>query len=296
LNWSIVEDFIADLLLQEGLSSHTAAAYTADLKHLYGWCLQQQIELAWSQLEKSQFEEFLWQMSQIRSARSNARLLSSIKRFYLWGELSRGWSQSAIHEMKLPKYEAYLPNVLSEEVVEKLLLTPDTTTALGLRDRAMLELMYSSGLRVSELVELPYEQFYQNSYLVQLVGKGAKERIVPVGEEAMMWVVRYLESSRPQLLKQKRAATLFVSQQGKAMTRQTFWHRVKKIAQQAGFYGELSPHSLRHAFATHLVNHGADLRVVQTLLGHSDISTTQIYTHIAKERLQKIHAEHHPRG
>ena len=296
MDWSTVLEFIDDLHLNEGLSQNTLSAYRTDIKKLFIWVGNQNLSHPWDALSKVQFEDFLWELQQERSARSNARLLSSLKRFYQWGELTQNWAQSPIQEIILPKYEKRIPQVMSETHVERLLLTPDTTTPLGLRDRAMLELIYSSGLRVSELVELPFEQLHRNAYVVQVVGKGSKERLVPVGEEAMDWIEQYLVASRPYLVKNKNVSTLFVSQQGKPMTRQTFWHRIKKVAVQSGFYGKLSPHSLRHAFATHLLNHGADLRAVQMLLGHSDLSTTQIYTHVAKERLLSVHHKHHPRG
>ena len=195
-----------------------------------------------------------------------------------------------------PKLPQSIPTVISEQHVIDLINAPDTTTALGLRDRAILELMYASGLRVSEVVELPFGQINLSAGLVQVTGKGSKERIVPIGELAIEWLEKYLISSRPVLVKQKLVETLFVSRIGRSMTRQTLWHRVKNLAFQVGIPGNLSPHTLRHAFATHLLNHGADLRTVQLLLGHSDLSTTQIYTHVAKERLQKVHQQHHPRG
>ena len=189
-----------------------------------------------------------------------------------------------------------IPSVISEKQVEDLLNAPDVMSSLGLRDRAILEMMYACGLRVSEVVELPFEQVNLSAGLVQVMGKGSKERIIPLGEVAIEWIERYLKESRPILVKGRWISTLFISRIGRPMTRQTLWHRVKNLAFDAGIQGKLSPHTLRHAFATHLINHGADLRTVQLLLGHSDLSTTQIYTHVAKERLHQLHQQHHPRG
>jgi len=195
-----------------------------------------------------------------------------------------------------PRIGRPLPDSLSEREVEELLAAPDVQDTLGLRDRAMLELLYACGLRVSELVGLAPEQVNLNQGVVRLTGKGNKERLVPLGEEAVDWIQRYLDGSRPQLAGSVLAGQLFITARGKGMTRQAFWYRIRHYAVKSGINKHLSPHTLRHAFATHLLNHGADLRVVQMLLGHSDLSTTQIYTHVARERLKDLHAQHHPRG
>lgn len=195
-----------------------------------------------------------------------------------------------------PKLPRPLPRTLAESEVEQLLAAPDVSTPIGLRDKAMLELLYAAGLRVSELVGLEMDACNRHQGVVRVCGKGGKERLVPIGDEALAWLERYLKNGRPTLVAPGQTPVMFPSSRGKPMTRQTFWHRLKQIAQAAGIRKPLSPHTLRHAFATHLVNHGADLRVVQLLLGHSDLSTTQIYTHVARERLQRLHEQHHPRG
>lgn len=273
------------------------AAYRQDLQRYLAWWNAQTphhpIELA----EKSNIEDFLLALhDEGRKAKSNARLLSTLKRFYQWLAADERIAADPTALLKAVKIPRDIPAVISESQVEALLNAPDVTTPLGLRDRAILELMYASGLRVSEVVELPFEQINLSAGLVQVTGKGAKERIVPVGEVALEWIGRYLRDARPQLVGRKWVPTLFVSRLGRPMTRQTLWHRVHQLAWVAGIAGTLSPHGLRHAFATHLLNHGADLRTVQLLLGHSDLSTTQIYTHVAKERLHRIHQQHHPRG
>ncbi len=289
-----ISDFIQFLRLNEGLSDNTLQAYQRDLKKF--WTFIEPIRL--TQVERDQVEEFLFQWHEKQgSARSIARCLSTLKRFYQFMVSNKRMDQDPAGAVKAPKLIKKIPRVLSEQQVEALLNAPDETTPLGLRDKAILELMYASGLRVSELVNLPYEQINLSAGLVQVTGKGKKERIVPIGQLAIEAVSDYLKSARPALLKENKwVPTLFVSRLGRTMTRQTLWHRIKNLAFDAGIQGDLSPHGLRHAFATHLINHGADLRTVQLLLGHSDLSTTQIYTHVAKARMQKIHQTHHPRG
>ncbi|MGH8678136.1 MAG: site-specific tyrosine recombinase XerD, partial [Burkholderiales bacterium] len=228
--------------------------------------------------------------------RSAARLLSSLKRFYRFFLREGRISADPTLQVEAPKLPRGLPKSLTEEDVQALLNAPDITRALGLRDRAMLETLYASGLRVSELVGLKISQVDRNGGVVRILGKGAKERLVPLGEEALDWIWQYLAGARPQLLNGRGADALFVTARAHAMTRQAFWNLIKRYAATSGIRKALSPHTLRHAFATHLLNHGADLRVVQMLLGHSDISTTQIYTHVARERLKQLHARHHPRG
>lgn len=293
---AFLEPFLQDLQFVEGLSKNTIAAYRQDLKLLNQWMQQRNHQNLWL-LDKTQLEEFLWQMLQAgRKPKSIARLISSLKRFYLWALEKELTQMDPTAALKSPKLPAKLPSVLSEAQVENLLKAPDMTTALGVRDRAILELMYASGLRVSEVVELPFEQVNLSAGMVMVTGKGSKERLVPMGEVAIEAIETYLIRSRPELVKHRYVETLFVSRIGRPMTRQTLWHRIKNLAALAGIEMEISPHSMRHAFATHLINHGADLRSVQMLLGHSDLSTTQIYTHVAKARLQKIHQQHHPRG
>ncbi|MDX1795158.1 MAG: site-specific tyrosine recombinase XerD, partial [Hydrogenovibrio sp.] len=248
-------------------------------------------------VSRQQLEDFLFSLlDENKSAKSVARQISSLKRFYQYLLSQKLIDQDPTALLKAPKMIKSIPRVLSESQVDRLLEAPDLTTDLGIRDKAILELMYASGLRVSEVVNLPYEQINLSAGLVQVVGKGNKERIVPIGEEAIDYLELYLQKARPALVKNKWVETLFVSRIGRTMTRQTLWHRIKNLALEADIRTHLSPHGLRHAFATHLINHGADLRTVQLLLGHSDLSTTQIYTHVAKERLQQLHHLHHPRA
>ena len=229
-------------------------------------------------------------------ARSTARLLSALRTFYRYLLRERLIHEDPTLQVELPQLGKPLPKSLSEAEVEALLAAPDIAEPLGLRDRAMLEVLYACGLRVSELVALSLEQINLRQGVLRVLGKGSKERLVPLGEEALIWLQRYQAEARGLLLAGRPSSVLFPSQRGEQMTRQTFWHRIKLHARHADILKPLSPHTLRHAFATHLLNHGADLRVVQLLLGHSDLSTTQIYTHVAKARLQALHAAHHPRG
>jgi integrase/recombinase XerD len=223
-------------------------------------------------------------------------LLSALKRFYRYAVRQGTVQTDPTLRVDAPKLSRQLPKTLTEADVEALLAAPPTDEALGLRDRTMLEVLYASGLRVTELVTLRVPQVSRDMGVVRVMGKGAKERLVPLGEEALAWLERYLINARPQLLGQRTSDGLFVTARGEMMTRQAFWYLLKRYAIVAGLNKPLSPHTLRHAFATHLLNHGADLRVVQLLLGHEDISTTQFYTHVAQERLKQLHAKHHPRG
>ncbi|WP_237263103.1 site-specific tyrosine recombinase XerD [Thiomicrorhabdus immobilis] len=291
-----ITEFLRYLQFSEGLSTNTLSAYQRDLKLYQAWLSdihQQTIE----SISAEGVESFmLYLQSEGRKEKSNARLLSTLKRFYQWGASNEYFEMDPTALVKAPKLPKSIPKVITEAQVEALLYSPDEYTPLGIRDRAILELMYASGLRVSEVVELPFEQVNLSAGLVQVTGKGSKERIVPLGELAVEWLEKYIKESRPFLSKNKWVNTLFISRIGRPMTRQTLWHRIKNLAFDAGIHVNLSPHTLRHAFATHLINHGADLRTVQLLLGHSDLSTTQIYTHVAKERLHKLHQQHHPRG
>jgi integrase/recombinase XerD len=291
-----IERFTDALWMEHGLSEHTLAAYRNDLAGLAAWLRQQ----ALSGLPQARREDLLAYLADrvIAGARprTTARLLSSLRRYYRY--LVREGRLQADPSIRIdtPRIGRPLPDSLSEREVEELLAAPDVQDTLGLRDRAMLELLYACGLRVSELVGLAVEQVSLSQGVVRLTGKGDKERLVPLGEEAIDWVQRYLDDSRPQLAGRVLARELFITARGKGMTRQAFWYRIRHYALKSGINKHLSPHTLRHAFATHLLNHGADLRVVQMLLGHSDLSTTQIYTHVARERLKDLHAQHHPRG
>jgi len=281
--------------MENGLSENTLAAYRRDLCGFSAWLRGRGVVLA----EASPAELLDYLAAQYRSGRalrSSARLLSSLRRFYRYQVREGRRQDDPTTNIDSPKMDRPLPHTLSESEVETLLETPDTLSAVGLRDRAMLELLYASGLRVSELVSLDADQVNFTQGVVRVLGKGNKERLVPVGDEAVIWLQRYAREARPDLLRGKSSNRLFVSRKAGSITRQAFWYRLREYALCSGIHGHLSPHTLRHAFATHLVNHGADLRVVQMLLGHSDLSTTQIYTHVARERLRQVHREHHPRG
>jgi integrase/recombinase XerD len=299
-----IERVLDALWVERGVARNTLEAYRSDLSLLARWLAPRGIELA--RAGESDLRDYLAARGQAHAAAregsrrfspgSQARLLSALRRYYrfLVRDGVRGDDPTA--RLRSPKLPRPLPKYLDGAQVERLLEAPDTGTALGLRDRAMLELMYASGLRVSELVGLRHHQVQIERGLVQLVGKGGKERIVPMGEPAQDWIRRYLRQARPELAGNVRSDDLFVTNRGEAMGRNNFWHLIKRYARAAGITSALSPHTLRHAFATHLLEHGADLRVVQTLLGHSDLSTTQIYTHVTRTRLRELHARHHPRG
>lgn len=291
----LIDQFLERLWLHDGLSEHSRAAYRTDLRQFVGWLGEDRPGLL--HVERSDLLDYLgWRLQQGYKASSTARFLSAVRRFYQQA-LELGTitdDPSALVEM--PKTGRSLPATLTEADVEALLAAPDVGEPLGLRDRCMLEVLYASGLRVSELVSLCLDEISLRQGVVRVMGKGNKERLVPLGEKALDWLERYLLQGRPLLLGGKASDVVFPSQRGTQMTRQTFWYRIKQHASTAGIIKPLSPHTLRHAFATHLINHGADLRVVQMLLGHSDLSTTQIYTHVAQTRLQALHAEHHPRG
>jgi integrase/recombinase XerD len=293
---ALIERFADATWMERGLSRNTLVSYQSDLRHCARW-LQGSFAVS---LQGVQREHLLAYLAAAVDAgmqpRTSARRLSTLRQFYQWACREQLLGQDPTAQIEAPRLGRPLPKSLSETEVEALLASPDTANPEGLRDRAMLEVLYATGLRVSELVGLQPDQFSVSQGLVRVVGKGGKERLVPLGEEALAWVDRYLAESRPALLNGRPSAQFFVTRRGQGMTRQAFWYRIKKHAAQAGINTPLSPHTLRHAFATHLVNHGADLRVVQLLLGHSSLSTTQIYTHVARERLQAMHMEHHPRG
>ena len=290
----LIDSWLDQQWLEKGLSEHSLESYRRDIRQLAIWLQGQHANLL--QCQRYQLLEFLADRHQQGvGARSVARQLSAVKSFYRWLKREGRIEEDPALLIERPKTGRPLPKTLTEADVEALLAAPDVSTPLGLRDRAMLELIYATGLRVTELVTLTQSQINPRQGLVRVIGKGDKERLVPLGEEALHWLARYLREARPLLLGDNQEL-LFPSRRGTCMTRQTFWHRIKKMAMVAGVEKKLSPHTLRHAFATHLLNHGADLRVVQLLLGHSDLSTTQIYTHVAQQRLQDLYQKHHPRS
>jgi integrase/recombinase XerD len=290
-----IEAFLDAIWAERGLSDNSLDSYRRDLKKL-----SEYLQRRGSGLLAAGREDLLAylgaQMRDGRSPRSVARYLSGFRQFYRWQVRERHLKDDPTALIESPRTGRSLPKALTEEQVERLLQAPDTDSSLGLRDRAMLELMYATGLRVSELVGLQLPNVNLNQGVVRVVGKGNKERLVPLGEEAARWLSDYLDTARPVLLKGATTGAVFVTGRRSGMTRQSFWLRVKRHALEAGIDQPISPHGLRHSFATHLLNHGADLRVVQLLLGHSDLSTTQIYTHVAREGLKRLHEEHHPRG
>lgn len=290
----VVDRFVDSLWLEDGLARNTLAAYRRDLDGLGHWLASRETSLL-AAGEADLAAYFASQHAATRAATANRRL-TVLRRFYRWALRERVIAVDPTLRLHAARRAARFPVTISEAQVEALLAAPDAATALGLRDRAMFEVLYAAGLRVSELVGLKLSELSLNEGLVRVIGKGSKERIVPLGEEARAWVERYLAGARPDLLAGRVADAVFVTQRAAPMTRQMFWVLVKRYAAQADIRAPLSPHGLRHAFATHLLNHGADLRVVQLLLGHADISTTQIYTHVARARLKALHAEHHPRG
>ena len=291
-----LDEFCDALWLEDGLSRNTLDSYRLDLTQFAGWLDKQRSKPLLAAEHGDLLAYLAHRVAGKAKATSTSRLLSSLKRFYQYALRQGKITADPTLNIDSPKLPRGLPKTLTEQDVEKLLAAPDVDDSLGLRDRAMLETLYASGLRVSELVTLKVAQVSQDMGVVRIVGKGAKERLVPLGEEALNWLKRYLKEARPQILDKRTADAMFVTSRGSAMTRQSFWHLLRRYAAQAGLTKPMSPHTLRHAFATHLLNHGADLRVVQLLLGHSDISTTQIYTHVARERLKQLHAKHHPRG
>lgn len=291
-NSDYLETFLDSLYLEQGVSENTLSAYRSDLDK---FCLFLKGENLMT-VTGLDIESYLAHRVDLGlKPRSTARSISALKRFYQYFVREKIISDSPMLNIAQPKAGQSLPKTLSEAEVEALLNAPNTEEAMGLRDKAMLELLYATGLRVSELVGLRMEQINLRQAVVFVKGKGNKERLVPLGEEAMYWLEQFLKGGRAQMIKH---ATDFVfpSKRGVGMTRQTFWHRIKHYAILASVESPLSPHTMRHAFATHLLNHGVDLRVVQMMLGHSDLSTTQIYTHVANERLKSVHAEHHPRA
>ena len=291
-----IDQFIDALWLEDGLSRNTLAAYRRDLTLFSQWLAQQAPPLTLDATAEHHLQGyFAARHAQTRATTANRRL-TVLRRYFHWALRERRITQDPTLRLLAARQPLRVPKTLTEAQVEALLGAPDTDTPLGLRDRTMLELMYASGLRVSELVTLASVHVGLAEGVLRVTGKGSKERLVPFGEEAHGWLRRYLAGARAAILKGQASKALFVTARGGAMTRQMFWQLVRKYALRAGIATPLSPHTLRHAFATHLLNHGADLRAVQMLLGHADISTTTIYTHVARERLKSLHAQHHPRG
>ena len=291
-----IERFADAVWMERGLSANTLTSYQSDLRHCARW-LQTGNGAGLLQARRDHLLAYLAAaVDEGVRPRTSARRLSTLRQFYQWALREQLLTADPTAQIEAPRLGRPLPKSLSEAEVESLLAAPDTRTAEGLRDRAMLEVLYATGLRVSELVGLQPDQLSTSRGLVRVVGKGGKERLVPLGEEAVTWIRRFMAGARHELLSGQPCDALFPTRRGAGMTRQAFWYRIKMHASAAGISQPLSPHTVRHAFATHLVNHGADLRVVQLLLGHSSLSTTQIYTHVARERLQALHAAHHPRG
>lgn len=294
-NLTLLDEFTDRLWLEEGLSRNTLESYRRDLAQFAVW-LEKNAAKMLLKAERADIERYLGVRAPVSKPRSVGRLVASLRRLYRFALREGRIDSDPTEQLGSPKIPRSLPKSLSEDEVEKLLNAPDTEQLLGLRDRAMLETLYATGLRVSELVALKVSEVSLDMGVVRVTGKGDKTRLVPLGEEALDWITRYLREARSMLLDGQLADAMFVTQRGDGMTRQAFWYLIKRYAVLAGIAKHMSPHVLRHAFATHLLNHGADLRVVQMLLGHADISTTQIYTHVARERLKLLHAQHHPRG
>lgn len=293
---SVIEVFLDALWVEHGLSENTLLAYRNDLLGLSHWLSRHAIAITGA--HRGDLLDYLsYRVQQGSRPRTTARLLSSIRRFYRYLVRQGTVQKDPSAQIEFPKLGRPLPGTLTEKEVERLLAAPNVDKAHGVRDRAMLEVLYACGLRVSELVGLTLSQVNLNHGVIRVMGKGSKERLIPFGEQANEWISRFVNDARVCLLKPNlQCDTLFITNRGAAMTRQAFWSLIKRHAQRVGITKHLSPHTLRHAFATHLLNHGADLRVVQMLLGHSDLSTTQIYTHVAQARLQELHRKHHPRG
>ena len=291
----LIAEYLDAIWMEKGLSGNTQESYRRDLEQFASWLSNVGADLVG--VNTMLVQQYLGERLQANlSSRTAARFLSCVRGFYRYLLRENKVAENPLTLIENPKLSRSLPKSLSEADVEALLAAPDLGDPVGLRDRTMLEVLYACGLRVSELVDLTMSQINLRQNVIRVLGKGSKERLIPMGEEASTWLARYLREARPVLLNNVPDEVVFPSTRAQPMTRQTFWYRIKHWAMVAGIQKDLSPHTLRHAFATHLLNHGADLRVVQLLLGHSDLSTTQIYTHIAKVRMKQQHAEHHPRG
>jgi integrase/recombinase XerD len=293
----LIDQFTDSLWLSDGLSKNTIESYRRDLVQLDVW-LTATMSASLATLDSTDLQAYLAKRISIdhASPKTTARLTSTLKRFYQHLRREKMLEVDPTAALDSPKLPRSLPKSLSEANVEALLAAPDVNTPLGMRDRAMLETLYAAGLRVTELVSLPLAQLSLSEQVLRVMGKGNKERLVPLGEVAADWLMRYINGARNEILAGRTSHDVFITVRGETMSRQMFWNIIKRYALKADIRTTISPHVLRHAFATHLINHGADLRVVQLLLGHSDITTTQIYTHVARERLKAIHATHHPRG
>ena len=291
---SQLDTFIDHVWLEDGLSKNTLESYRADLSQFNAWLTKQHKALL--SANQADIQQYLAVKFPQSKPRSISRLIASMRRFYRYALRENLIKTDPMLQIESPKLPRSLPKSLNEQEVEDLLNAPDINQPIGLRDRAMLELLYASGLRVSELVTVKVNEVSTQDGVVRVTGKGSKTRLVPMGEEAADWIDQYLKQARPEILQKRLCDAMFVTARADAMTRQAFWYLIKRYALVAGITKHMSPHVLRHAFATHLLNHGADLRVVQMLLGHADISTTQIYTHVARERLKQLHSVHHPRG
>ena len=290
-----IDRFLDNIWMEQGLSKNTLNAYRNDLKQLNKWCLTKSLDIL--NVSRADIQDYLAERVENKaSPHSTARQISCYRRFYRFYVREGQLQTDPTEQITRPKLTRGIPVSLSEKDVESLLAAPKITDPLGVRDKAMLELLYATGLRVTELIELSLSQINLNQGVVRVVGKGDKERLVPMGEIAQKWLTQHIDSSRLEILDGRVTDYIFPTRRSDCMTRQSFWHIIKRYAKQAEIGTKLSPHTLRHAFASHMLNHGADLRVVQMLLGHSDLSTTQIYTHVAKERLSKLHATHHPRA
>ncbi len=294
---ALLDRFADGLWLNDGLARNTIESYRRDLDQFAAWLARSQGKSLMEAGAADVQRHLAWQVGEkLAKPRTTGRLVSSLKRFFQYA-VREGWRpDDPAADLDSPKLPRSLPKSLSEAEVEALLAAPDVSTAQGIRDRAMLETLYATGLRVSELVGLRTVQASLDMGVVRVLGKGSKERLTPLGEEACAWIDRYQREARPEILGRRQSDALFVTARGAPMTRQSFWNLVRRYSRAADIRRPISPHTLRHAFATHLINHGADLRVVQLLLGHADISTTQIYTHVARERLKALHRKHHPRG
>ena len=291
----IIEKFLDAIWMERGLSTNTLGAYRADLMALQRWLAQRDTSLMYA--TRVDLLAFIANRAKEGAKpRSTARQLSSFRRFYRFLLREGVIQEDPTVKIEMPKIGRSLPKSLTEAEVETLLTAPEIADPLGHRDRAMLEVLYATGLRVSELINLKQSQVNLNQGVLRIRGKGDRERLIPLGEESQRWVREFISGPRTEILLERQSEYLFPTRRGDRMTRQAFWHIIKRYAKKANIAGKLSPHTLRHAFATHLLNNGADLRVVQMLLGHSDLSTTQIYTHVARERMKELHAEHHPRG
>jgi integrase/recombinase XerD len=290
-----ISRFLDAVWMERGLSQNTLAAYRADLTALTRWLDERRLSV--TRTTRADLVGFIaWRVEAGARPRSTARQLSSFRRFFRFLVREGTVTEDPTAQIAMPKIGRSLPKSLTEDEVEALLAAPAVADPLGHRDRTMLEVLYATGLRVSELVNLKHTQVNTNQGVIRIIGKGNRERLIPLGDEAVRWLAEFVRGARAEILLERQTDYLFPTRRGDRMTRQAFWHIIKRYARKAGVAKELSPHTLRHAFATHLLNRGADLRVVQMLLGHSDLSTTQIYTHVARERMKELHAQHHPRG